>query len=85
MTRICTLIAIVAVGTTMAHAADFDVRAPDAFAKLLPETSKVEKVADGMQFTEGPVWTNADGGYLVFSDIDGNELKRWDEIAVTPD
>jgi len=37
-----------------------------------------EKLAGGMQFIEGPVWIDADGGYLVFSDIPANELKRWD-------
>ena len=46
--------------------------------KLIPDDAKVEKLAGDMQFTEGPVWTNADGGYLVFSDIPTNELKKWD-------
>jgi gluconolactonase len=63
----------------MARAADFDVRDQEAFAKLVPADAKVEKVASGMKFVEGPVWTNADGGYLVFSDIPSSELKRWDE------
>ncbi|MFN7140545.1 MAG: SMP-30/gluconolactonase/LRE family protein [Limisphaerales bacterium] len=30
-----------------------------------------------MKFTEGPVWVKKDGGYLVFSDIPSDELKRW--------
>ena len=50
----------------------------DAMKQLLPPDAKVEKLAGGMQFIEGPVWTDADGGYLVFSDIPANELKRWD-------
>jgi gluconolactonase len=44
---------------------------------LLPAGARIEKLAGGFQFTEGPVWTDADGGYLVFSDIDGNQLWRW--------
>jgi gluconolactonase len=44
---------------------------------LVPADAKVEKLAGGMKFTEGPVWTDADGGYLVFSDIPSNELKKW--------
>ena len=48
-----------------------------ALAKLLPPGAKVEKLAGGMQFTEGPVWTDADGGYLIFSDIPASELKVW--------
>jgi gluconolactonase len=44
---------------------------------LVPSDAKLEKLAGGMKFTEGPVWTDADGGYLVFSDIPSNELKKW--------
>jgi gluconolactonase len=47
-------------------------------ADVVPADAKVEKLASGMTFTEGPVWTDADGGYLVFSDIPANQLKRWD-------
>jgi gluconolactonase len=79
MKALFTCIAIALIGTTMAHAADFEVRDAEAFVKLVPVAARVEKVASDMKFTEGPVWTNADGGYLVFSDIPSNELKRWDE------
>jgi gluconolactonase len=44
---------------------------------LIPDDAKLEKLADGMKFTEGPVWTDADGGHLIFSDIPSNELKKW--------
>jgi gluconolactonase len=50
---------------------------------LIPPNAKVEKLAGGMQFVEGPAWTNADGGFLVFSDIPGNQLKKWDGNALT--
>jgi gluconolactonase len=43
----------------------------------VPAEARIEKLAGGFRFTEGPVWTNAGGGYLVFSDIPANELKRW--------
>lgn len=39
--------------------------------------AKLEKLAGGMQFTEGPVWSDDEGGYLIFSDIPANELKKW--------
>jgi gluconolactonase len=45
--------------------------------QLIGPDAKVEKLATGMQFIEGPVWTDADGGYLVFSDIPASELKKW--------
>ena len=44
-------------------------------AHLLAPDAKLEKLAGGMKFTEGPVWMD---GYLIFSDIPSNELKRWD-------
>lgn len=59
-------------------AADVEVLDP-AFRKLVAPDAKVARLATGMQFTEGPVWVNGPGGgYLVFSDLRANELKRWD-------
>jgi len=57
-------------------AADFDIVQPAEFAKLFPAGAKVERLATGLQFTEGPVWMRA--GFLVFSDIPANKLMRWD-------
>ncbi len=39
--------------------------------------AKVEKLAGGFQFIEGPVWSEEEGGFLVFSDINANRLVRW--------
>lgn len=58
-------------------AADFDVRDEAQFKKIIPADTKVEKLADGFGFTEGPVWNPADGGFLIFSDIPKNQLKKW--------
>lgn len=49
----------------------------------VPEGATVEKIADGLQFTEGPYWRDA--GYLVFSDIPANTIYRWapgEELSV---
>jgi gluconolactonase len=43
---------------------------------LFAEEWKVEKIAGGLVFTEGPVWM---GGALVFSDVQGNRFYRWTE------
>lgn len=51
----------------------------ERFRALVRADATVEKLATGMKFTEGPVWTDADGGYLVFSDIPASELKKWSE------
>lgn len=36
---------------------------------------KVERLASGYQFTEGPVWAHE--GYLIFSDIPAGKLYKW--------
>ena len=59
-------------------AADFDVVDKAAFDKIFPADAKVERLATNMKFTEGPAWMTGQGGFLVFSDIPANELKRWD-------
>lgn len=56
----------------------FTVVDETAFRQLLPANAEVSKLAGDFMFIEGPVWVNDDGGYLVFSDIPANELKRWD-------
>lgn len=59
--------------------ADFEVVDQAAFQKLFPKGAAVRKLAGDMKFIEGPVWmAEPGGGYLVFSDIPANELKRWD-------
>ncbi len=46
------------------------------FDQILDIDAEVKKLADGFQFTEGPVW-NQDGGYLLFSDIPANTIYKW--------
>ena len=47
--------------------------------QIVPAGAKLEKLAGGFQFLEGPVWVR-DGGYLLFSDPNANRIYRW-----TPD
>ena len=55
-----------------------------AAEKILHKNASVQKLAGGFKFVEGPVWVTAPaGGYLIFSDIPANELKRWDPVAGT--
>jgi gluconolactonase len=49
-----------------------------SFEKLLPKSSKVEVLASGFEWSEGPVW-NKDGGYLLFSDVPKNKVYKWEE------
>jgi len=60
-----------------------------ALDSILPANAKLEKVADGFTFTEGPVWVDAGNpaiapdsvdGFLLFSDPNNNVIYR-----MTPD
>lgn len=47
-----------------------------ALDAILPANPKLEKLADGFAFTEGPVWVNDGEGYLLFSDPNNNVIYR---------
>src|SRR5213593_198367 len=51
-----------------------------ALDDILPASPKLEKLADGFAFTEGPVWIPDGEGYLLFSDPNNNVIYR-----MTPD
>ena len=53
-------------------------KADPALDAIVPAGAKIEKLAGGFAFTEGPIWFDA--GYLLFSDIPRNEMHKW-----TPD
>jgi len=45
-------------------------------AAIVPDGSRVDRLATGFQFTEGPVWNPVDG-VLLFSDIHANRIYAW--------
>jgi gluconolactonase len=49
-----------------------------ALDAIVTPGTKIEKLAGGFLFTEGPVWVR-DGGYLLFSDPNNNLIYRWSE------
>jgi gluconolactonase len=49
-----------------------------AFDQLIPKNAVIEKLADGMDWTEGPVWV-PDGKFLLYSDIPKNLIWKWKE------
>ncbi len=55
------------------------VRLDPSLDTIVPTPARIEKIAGGFLFTEGPVWVR-DGGYLLFSDPNDNRIYRW-----TPD
>ena len=46
------------------------------FERIAPGTLVFEKLAEGFQFVEGPIWFH-DADYLVFSDIYGDKMHKW--------
>jgi len=53
------------------------------FDKLVPRSAKLEKLAQGFVWSEGPIWMRS-GGFLLFSDIPRNRIMKWqnDNLSV---
>jgi gluconolactonase len=49
-----------------------------SFAQYRINSAKVERLATGMRWAEGPVWFG-DGRYLLWSDIPNNRIMKWEE------
>ena len=52
------------------------LRVDSAIDTIVPRDARIEKIATGFGFTEGPVWSPE--GYLLFSDPNNNRIYRWD-------
>jgi len=69
----------VAINETPAQIINMD----PALDEIVPAGAKIEKLAGGFLFTEGPIWvprSEDSDGYLLFSDPNNNLIYRW-----TPD
>ncbi len=62
--------AVETLGTIHRHDARFD--------KLIPADAVIEKLAEGFEWSEGPVWDRT-AKQLLFSDIPNNRVVRWKE------
>lgn len=49
-----------------------------ALLSLLPTDAEVEVLAEGFEWSEGPVWV-PEGDYVLFSDIPPNRVYKWKE------
>ncbi len=56
------------------------VRLHPALDAIVPAGARIEKLADGFQFLEGPVWVR-DEGHLLFSDPNANTIYSWSPEA----
>ena len=50
------------------------------FDKLVAAGAEVEVIAEGLHWSEGPVWI-AHGSYLLFSDVPENKIYKWTQNA----
>jgi gluconolactonase len=59
----------------------FESRAA-GFARIVPDDARVERIAGGFGFTEGPLWR---GDHLLFSDIPNSRIVRWRPLPEGPE
>lgn len=51
-------------------------RQSPALDALIEPDARLEKLGEGYQWSEGPVWIS-EGDYLLFTDVPGNRMYRW--------
>jgi gluconolactonase len=49
-----------------------------AMDAIVPADWKIEKLAEGFGWAEGPIWIR-EGNYLLFTDVPGNKMWKWSE------
>lgn len=54
-------------------------RLDPALDALIDADAQVEKIVDGVTWSEGPCWVGGPDGYLLFSDVPGNTIHKWTE------
>jgi gluconolactonase len=54
------------------------IKYDNALDKLIAADAKIEVLASGYVWTEGPVWVK-NGNYLLFSDVPANTIFKWKE------
>jgi gluconolactonase len=52
-------------------------RLDPALDAIVARGAAMEIIADGFDWSEGPLWVREDGGYLLFSDIPPNRVMKW--------
>ena len=73
------LLAVSTYAQTPAHLGRIESLDP-AFDQRVAPGTKIEVLAGGFTWTEGPVWVKDEsGGHLLFSDIPRNSIFRWTE------
>ena len=79
--RICAVAIALAVCVGDTHAMQQQTvghieRLDPGLSRLVAADARIELLADGFAWSEGPVWRR-DGGYLLFSDVPRNTIYKW--------
>ena len=53
-------------------------RLDDSIDQLIPLDAKIEILAEGYDWSEGPVWIST-GDFLLYSDVPTNKIYKWKE------
>ena len=55
------------------------VRIDNRINELISSDARIELLASGFEWSEGPLWIQDAGGSLIFSDIPRNSVMKWKE------
>jgi len=69
---------LVLMTSASAPAQSIERLSPDLDRLIAPD-ARIERLAEGFLWAEGPVWRKTRGGYLLFSDVPGNTIYKWKE------
>ena len=72
----CLAAALAGIPLLFAEAPPNIVRLDPRFDQLVPRDARLERLAGGFTWVEGPAWNRKDG-YLLFSDIPNNSVFKW--------
>jgi hypothetical protein len=57
------------------------IRLDSHFDKLVPSNVKIEKIAGGHKWVEGPVWNRRER-FLLLSDVPNNSIYKWQDTVL---
>ena len=63
-------------GAGFRSAGDIEIERLDpALDHIVPAGAKIDRVAEGFKWPEGPIWVHS--GYLLFAEIPSNSIRKW--------
>ena len=72
------LVAACASDAALRPLGEVERRSPTLDALVDPD-ARFEVLAEGFDWSEGPLWIPEDGGYVIFSDIPPNRVMKWQQ------